>query len=86
MERIINTDVALVYDLWKEYADAWSAGDMERWIALWIDDGIQMPPGMPRNIGKEQIRTANQPGMDQNDYEMTMKIAIDCFNFDALPR
>jgi uncharacterized protein (TIGR02246 family) len=72
MERTRNIDVAQIYELWKEYAAAWCAGDMERWIALWTDDGIQMPPGAPRNVGKEHIRTANQPGMDQNDYEMTI--------------
>jgi uncharacterized protein (TIGR02246 family) len=72
MERTKNIDVAQLYELWNEYAAAWHAGDMERWIALWTDDGIQMPPGAPRNVGKEQIRTANQPGMDQNDYEMTI--------------
>jgi uncharacterized protein (TIGR02246 family) len=72
LERTKNTDVAQIYELWNEYAAAWRAGDMERWIALWTDDGIQMPPGAPRNVGKEQIRTANQPGMDQNDYEMTI--------------
>jgi uncharacterized protein (TIGR02246 family) len=64
--------VAFVYDLWNEYAAALSAGDMERWIALWIDDGIQMPPGVPRNIGKEQIRTAMQPLLHVYDYEMTI--------------
>ena len=72
MERTRNTDVALVYALWKEYAAAWAARDMERWIALWIDDGIQMPPGVPRNIGKEQIRTAMQPLLDAYDFEMTI--------------
>lgn len=72
MERMINTDVALVYAVWKEYAAAWSAGDMERWIALWIDDGIQMPPSVPRNVGKEQIRTAMQPLLDGYDFQMTI--------------
>ena len=69
-ERMKNIDVAQIYELWNEYADAWCTGDIERWIALWTDDGVQMPPGAPRNVGKEQIRKANQPGMDQNDYEM----------------
>jgi uncharacterized protein (TIGR02246 family) len=72
VERTKNIDVAQIYQLWNEYADAWRAGDMERWLDLWTEDGIQMPPDAPRNIGKEQIRTANQPGMDQNDYEMTI--------------
>jgi uncharacterized protein (TIGR02246 family) len=72
MERTRNIDVAQIYGLWNEYVDAWCAGDMERWIDLWTDDGIQMPPGAPRNIGKEQIREANQPGLHQNDYKMTI--------------
>lgn len=72
LERIKVSDVAQIYALWNEYAAAWSAGDMAGWIALWIDGGIQMPPGVPRNIGKEQIRTAMQPLLDVYDNEMTI--------------
>lgn len=60
-ERMKNIDVALVYELWNEYAAAFNSGDLERWIALWTDDGIQMPPGAPRRIGKEQIRQEMLP-------------------------
>ncbi len=67
-----DRDVALVHELWNEYAAAWSAGDLERWIFLWIDDGIQMPPGVARNIGKEVIRTSAQPQLDLYDWEMTI--------------
>jgi uncharacterized protein (TIGR02246 family) len=70
MERTQVSDVAQIYAMWNEYADAVSAGDMERWIALWIDEGIQMPPDAPRNTGKEQIQAAIQPLFDQYDYEM----------------
>jgi uncharacterized protein (TIGR02246 family) len=73
MERMKNIDVALVYRLLYESAAALTAGDMERWIAFWTDDGIQMPPGAPRNVGKEQIRRAIQPLLDQYDYGMTIR-------------
>jgi uncharacterized protein (TIGR02246 family) len=67
MERVQVVDVARVYELWSEYAAAANEGDMERWIALWIDDGIQMPPGAPRRVGKEEIRREMQPLFDLFD-------------------
>ena len=37
---------------------------MDRWISLWADDGIQMPPDTPARKGKEKIREANQLLLD----------------------
>lgn len=73
MERNMVSDVAQVYELWNEYAAAANAGDMERWISLWSDDGIQMPPGVPRRVGKEEIRREMQPVFDLFD---TSKMTI----------
>jgi uncharacterized protein (TIGR02246 family) len=67
LERVQVADVAQVYELWNEYAAAANDGNMERWIALWIDDGIQMPPGAPRRVGKEEIRRGMQPLFDLFD-------------------
>jgi uncharacterized protein (TIGR02246 family) len=61
LERVQVADVAQVYDLWNEVAAATNDGDMERWLALWIDDAIQMPPGAPRRVGKAEIRREMQP-------------------------
>ena len=73
-ERMKNIEVGLVYELWNEYADACHAGDLERWMALWIDDGIQMPPDVPRRVGKELIRDGMQPVFDQfNMSNMTIQ-------------
>jgi uncharacterized protein (TIGR02246 family) len=63
-ERTKNIDVAQVYQLWKEYAAAAAEGDLERWLSLWIEGGLQMPPGAPRQIGKEQIQAAMQSTFD----------------------
>ena len=67
MKRNMVSDVAQVYKLWNEYAAAANDGDMARWIALWINDGIQMPPGVPRRVGKEEIRKEMQPVFDLFD-------------------
>jgi uncharacterized protein (TIGR02246 family) len=65
MERMRNIDVGFVYELWNEYAAAANDGDMVRWISLWSEDGIQMPPGVPRRVGKEQIRLEMQSLFDR---------------------
>ena len=44
-----------IKEIWNQYTSTLIAGDLDRWITLWIDDGIQMPPGAPPNIGKETI-------------------------------
>jgi uncharacterized protein (TIGR02246 family) len=64
MERNMASDVAQVYELWNEWAAAAHAGDLERWMSLWIDDAMQMAPDAPPRVGKEQIRAANQPSFD----------------------
>jgi len=64
MERAKTIDVALIYELWNEFAAAVNDGDVGRWITLWIDDGIQMPPGVPRRVGKMKIREAMQSLFD----------------------
>ena len=45
-----------IHELFNEYSSSIISGDVDRWISLWADDGIQMPPNVPANIGKEQIR------------------------------
>lgn len=67
MERKMVTDVAKVYEVWNEYAAAANDGDLERWMALWIDDGIQMAPDVPRRVGTDEIREGMQPVFDLFD-------------------
>jgi uncharacterized protein (TIGR02246 family) len=73
-ERMRNIDVGLVYELWNEYAAAVNAGAFERWISLWLDDGIRMTPSSfgPRQVGKEQIQAAVQPLFDSSDLTATI--------------
>ncbi len=64
MERDMVSDVALIYELWNEYAAAAHAGDFERWMAMWIDGAIQMAPDEPQRVGKERIWAAMKPAFD----------------------
>ena len=59
-----EADIAAVNDIWPQYCASLIDGDMDRWIFLWADDGIQMPPDTPARKGKEKIREANQLLLD----------------------
>jgi uncharacterized protein (TIGR02246 family) len=59
-----ENDQALIEALWKEYASAMIAGDIDRWLELWIFEGKQMPPGAPARIGIDEIRAGNEPTFD----------------------
>jgi uncharacterized protein (TIGR02246 family) len=54
-----TTDVNAVTDavnaIWREYEASLLAGDADRWIALWAEDGVQLPPGTTKVEGKEAI-------------------------------
>ena len=56
----VEADIAAIEDLVNEYGATVNAGDLDLWISLWADDGIQMPPNAPAVIGKEQIRANNE--------------------------
>ncbi|MDU8912943.1 nuclear transport factor 2 family protein [Aestuariicoccus sp. MJ-SS9] len=48
------SDQAAINAIWDSYQTARVAGDAEAWLALWDDDGIQMPPGIPAR-GKDVL-------------------------------
>jgi len=74
LERSRVSDVARINELWKSYVASVNDGNMEKWISLWIEDGIQMPPTTPRRVGKEQIRAEMQPLFDLFDRQMTLHL------------
>jgi uncharacterized protein (TIGR02246 family) len=51
---------AEVQAFWDEYSAANMAGDSERWIALWEEDGVKMSPGKTPIEGKENIYAGKQ--------------------------
>lgn len=50
--------------IWPEYKASLEAGDLERWLALWTDDGVQMPDGVPQRVGKADIRAMTRQMLD----------------------
>ena len=65
---------AVVAAIWQEYASSLHAGSIDRWIAQWADDGVQMPPGGPYREGKEVIKAGvgrDLKMMDFTAFEIT---------------
>ncbi len=66
-------DMDAVMDaIWTEYTASIGAGDIERWVEAWVDDGIQMPPGESPVIGKPNILARNSAVFEP--FQVTMTI------------
>jgi uncharacterized protein (TIGR02246 family) len=72
LERDNKADIAALKEMLNKYAAMCHAGNLEGWLSLWADDGIQMYPGAPSRVEKEQIRAGMKPAFDQ----FILKIAI----------
>lgn len=59
--------------IWDEYEASLSAGDVDRWVELWSEEGIQLPPGEPPVVGKEAIRARNKAALTDL-FDITMSI------------
>ncbi len=57
-----------VRSIWDTYAETMNNGDLDRWIGLWEEDGIQMPPNTPMRKGMAAILAAMRT--DFRDYDM----------------
>lgn len=59
-----EADRAAIQSVWVAYANAVETGDLEAYMALWADGGVQMPPGAPPNVGKDVIRAGTIQGFE----------------------
>ncbi len=63
---------AAVNAVWDEYEASQMAGDPDRWIALWTDEGVKMPPDVPAIDGTDQIFARAQRNMADPVDEMVI--------------
>ena len=68
----VEADVAAIKEMLNQYAVACNTGDVELYMSLWDDNGLQMPPDEPARIGKEAIRAAMEPAFDMFDLEIAV--------------
>jgi uncharacterized protein (TIGR02246 family) len=60
-----ETDLEAIDRVRAAHVAALNAGDAEAWAAQFTDDGVQMPPNAPANIGKAMIRSWAGAFLDQ---------------------
>jgi uncharacterized protein (TIGR02246 family) len=54
---------------------ALNAGDARAWAALFTDDGVQMPPSAPANVGRAMIGLWSQGFLDR--FRVQFALAVD---------
>ena len=67
-----ESDIAAIKETLNQYALGVNTGDFDRWISLWAEDGVQMPPDTSSRVGKEQIREGMKPAFDQMNLNITI--------------
>jgi uncharacterized protein (TIGR02246 family) len=55
-DRDTDVDIEAIQRVREAHVAALNAGDADRWVSLFTDDGVQMPPNAPANVGREPIR------------------------------
>ncbi|MCR4268030.1 SgcJ/EcaC family oxidoreductase [Nitratireductor sp. ZSWI3] len=51
------TDLKAIDRVRDDHVAALNAGDADKWVAQFSEDGVQMPPNAPANVGKNMIRS-----------------------------
>jgi uncharacterized protein (TIGR02246 family) len=55
--RDSEVDVEGIRRVREAHVAALNASDVDAWVSLFTDDGVQMPPNAPANVGKDSIRS-----------------------------
>lgn len=63
---------AAVRAIFATYAGSLKTGDADAWMALWDEEGVQLPFDEPMHVGKAAIREANYEGLKSLRFDMTI--------------
>ena len=61
-----EADMEAVRQLLSQVDETLTSGDLEGWMALWDDEGVELPPMQPALVGKEAIRAWDGEYMANN--------------------
>jgi uncharacterized protein (TIGR02246 family) len=75
-ERIgSETDLEVIDRVRNAHIAALNTGDAEAWVAQFTDDGVQMPPNAPANVGRTMIRSWSEAFLAQ--FRLQFALALD---------
>ena len=68
----LDTDIEKLKEMLNQYDQFCNTGDLDGWISLWEEDGVQMQPDTPARVGIEQIKEGMRPFFE----EMTIDVNL----------
>ncbi|MCB0167201.1 MAG: SgcJ/EcaC family oxidoreductase, partial [Anaerolineae bacterium] len=66
----VEAVTAAVNKVWDQYASSLNAGDVDRYMALWADDAMQLPPDSLPLVGKDTLRAGLESEVKEITYDM----------------
>ena len=66
----LEAERVAILEIWPQYSSSLNSGDIDSWMSLWTEDGVQMPPNEPAVSGRDQIRARNKAVLDQFIFDM----------------
>jgi uncharacterized protein (TIGR02246 family) len=70
-----ETDLQAIDRVRAAHVAALNAGDVKAWAAQFTDDGVQMPPNAPDNVGRTMI--GSWSGAFLNQFRVQFALAVD---------
>ncbi|HUX21846.1 MAG TPA: hypothetical protein VMW69_11450 [Spirochaetia bacterium] len=67
------------------YSASVVAGDPDRWITLWDEQGVRLPPDAPMAVGRDAILQSVRPKMSKRPFA-EMKIDVQAVKTSGPPR
>jgi uncharacterized protein (TIGR02246 family) len=69
-----QADVDAINNVHAAHIAALNDGDVNAWVAAFTEDGVQMPPNAPANLGRESIRAWSQAFLAPFRVEFTLAV------------
>jgi uncharacterized protein (TIGR02246 family) len=69
-----HADVVAINNVRAAHIAALNDGDVDAWVAAFTEDGVQMPPNAPANLGRESIRVWSQAFLAPFSVEFTLAV------------
>jgi len=69
-----QADVEAINHIRAAHIAALNDGDVNAWVAAFTNDGVQMPPNAPANLGRESIRAWSQAFLAPFRVEFTLAV------------
>jgi len=69
-----ETDLEAIDRVRGAHVAALNAGDAEAWAAQFTDDGVQMPPNAPVNVGRTMIGSWSRAFLDQFRLQFALEV------------